>query len=162
MVSMNRSFCEETENPIMFSGAVPKVPEVLHSSLWILFCSDRACDCSTGEKNPKQTRISTVSCRSCGCFLWHSSLAWVSKVDVSTGFFRWCLQMWQIWHPRYERKENNHRHAHRSGGIYRTCFSLHFFFLERIHWGFFFSWIALNECWDKHSCLRRFLTYLYC
>lgn len=32
-VSVNRSVCGETNNPIMFSGAVPNVPDVSHSIL---------------------------------------------------------------------------------------------------------------------------------
>lgn len=50
MVSVNRSFCEENKNPIMFPGAVPEVPEVLHGILQFSFCSDGARDSSTGDE----------------------------------------------------------------------------------------------------------------
>lgn len=79
---------------------------------------------------------------------------------ISTGFFRWCLQMWQILTTKMWEKAKLPSSAC-IGVMVFSLLSLFQFagFFDRISWGGFCSWIGVNECWDKQFFLQGWYTF---
>lgn len=148
MVSVNRSSCKETKNPIMFSGAVPKVPEVLRSVLLILFCSDRARVNSTvGRKKIKTDEDSFYSKLS---FLWVFFVEFIISVSEMRWTFRQVSSDDTFKCGTFDSTDMRERKTTTSVHIGVVVFNLQSLF----QFAGFSERISVNACWDKHFCLR--------